>query len=322
VIKLLFLASIAVAGAAIVPPAARAQYPARPVRLIVPSGPGGGTDGIARPLSQKLTELLGQQVVVDNRAGAGGNIGVELVAKSPSDGYTLLLATLSNAIGQSLYGKLPFDLARDFAPVTLLATTPQLLVVHPSLPVKTVKDLIAVAKTRPSQLQYSSAGNGTPTHLAGVLFGTMTGTQLTHVPYKGGGPSVIGILSGEVPLSFAVMPSVVSHVRAARLRGLAVSTAHRSRGMPEMPTISESGVPGYEVTIWYGLLVPTGTPREIIARLHAETVTALGYADMKERLDAAGFEPRTMTPEAYGAFTRSEIQKWAKLVKASGAKPD
>lgn len=301
---------------------AYAEYPTRPIRLVVPSGPGGGTDSIARPLGQKLSDLMGQQIVVDNRAGAGGNIGVELAARAPGDGYTLLLATLSNVIGASLYSKLNYDLIRDFAPVTLLATTPELLAVHPSLQANSVKDLIALARSRPGQISYASAGNGTPTHLSGVLFERMTGTQLTHVPYKGGGPSIIGLVGGEVQISFAVMPSVVTQVRAGKLRGLAVSTPQRSSSMPELPTIGEAGVPGYEVMIWYGLLVPAGTPRPTVARLHAETVKALGFAEVRERLVAAGFDPRTMTPEQYGAFTRSEMNKWSRLVKESGARAD
>jgi tripartite-type tricarboxylate transporter receptor subunit TctC len=303
-------------------PAAHAQYPAKPVRLIVPYPPGGGTDTLARLLTQKLGETLGQQVVLENRPGAGANIGTELAAKAPADGYTLLLSTIANAISASLYAKLNYDLARDFAPVTLLATTPHIVVVHPSLPVTSIRDLIALAKTRPGQLAYSSSGSGTPSHLAGELFNTMAGIKMTHVPYKGGGPSVISMLSGETAAGFATTPSVLQHVRSGKLRGLAVTTDRRSPSTPDLPTVAEAGLPGYAAGSWYGLVAPVGTPRDIIARLHTETLKVLRLPDVKERLDATGFEVLTSTPEEYAAFTRSEIEKWAKVVKASGARAD
>lgn len=299
---------------------AHAQYPVKPVRLIVPFPPGGGTDTIARVLGPKLSEGLGQQVVVDNRPGAGATIGVEIAARSPADGYTLLLATITNAIGMSLYSKLSWDLNRDFAPVTQLATTPHILVVHPSVPVKTVKELVALAKLRPRDLHYSSSGNGTAAHLAGELFQQLTGSRMTHVPYKGGGPSVIGLVSGEVAVGFATMPSVIGHVRSGRLRGIAVTTARRSASEANLPTVSEAGVPGYEMGSWYGLAVPAGTPKEIIARLHAETTKLLKLPDVTQRLGASGFEVLTSTPDEYGAFTRNEIAKWGKMVKAAGLK--
>ncbi len=299
---------------------AHAQYPAKPLRLIVPYPPGGGTDTIARVVAQKLSEAIGQQVVVDNRPGAGAPRGHEIAAKAPPHGYTLLLATIANTISASLYSKLNYDLVRDFAPVTLLATTPHILVVHPSLPVKTVRELIAFAKARPGQLTYSSSGSGTPAHLAGELFASLTGVNMIHVPYKGGGPSVIALVGGEVSVGFATMPSVLAHVKAGKLRALAVTTAQRSPSMPDLPALGEAAVPGYDVGSWYGLLVPAGTPKEIIARLHAETLKVLKLPDTRQRLDAAGFEVLTSTPEEYGAFTRSEIEKWAKVVKASGAR--
>jgi tripartite-type tricarboxylate transporter receptor subunit TctC len=301
---------------------AQPQYPSKAVRLIVPYPPGGGTDTIARILSQKLSELLGQQVIMDNRPGAGANIGVELAARSPADGYTLLLTTISNAISASLYSKLNYDLVKDFAPITLLATTPHILVVHPSVPVKTVKEFIVFAKARPDQLAYSSSGSGTPAHLAAELFKYMTGIKMIHIPYKGGGPSVVGLVGGEASVGFATMPSVLVHVKSGRLRGLAVTTAKRSPNTPDLPTISEAGVPGYDAGSWYGLAVPTGTPKDIIARLHAETHKALKLPDVKQRLDGVGFEVLLSTPEEYGAFTRSEIDKWAKVVKASGARAE
>ncbi len=299
-----------------------AQYPGKTVRLIVPYPPGGGTDTLARVLSQRLGEALGQQVMIDNRPGAGANIGVEIAAKAPNDGYTLLMAAISNAISASLYRKLNYDLVRDFAPITLLATTPHILVVHPSLPVKSVRELVAFAKARPGQLAYSSSGSGTPSHLGGELFDSMAGVKLTHVPYKGGGPSVIALVGGEVSVGFATMPSVISHVKAGKLRGLAVTTAQRSPAMPELVTVSETGVPGYEMGSWYGLMAPAGTPRDVVVRLNAEAAKVLKLSDVRQRLDALGFEALLSTPEEYGAFTKIEIEKWAKVVKASGARAD
>lgn len=316
----LMVGAIAMFAAAM--PVAAQTYPTKPVRLIVPYPPGGGTDTLARVLSQKLSEALGQQVVIDNRPGAGANIGTELAAKAPADGYTLLMAAISNAISASLYSKLNYDLVRDFAPITLLATTPHVLVVHPSLPAKSVKQLIVLAMARPGQLAYSSSGSGTPSHLGGELFDAMTGVKMTHVPYKGGGPSVIALLGGEVSVSFATMPSVIFQVNAGKLRALAVTTAQRSPSAPQLPTVGEAGVAGYEMGSWYGLLAPAGTGKDIVARLNAESARVLKLADVKQRLDASGFEALISTPEEYGAFTKSEIEKWAKVVKSSGARAD
>ncbi len=317
-----FLTLLMFACANAIPVFAQPQYPVKPLRLIVPYPPGGGTDTLARLLVQKLSEALGQQVVLDNRPGAGANIGVEAAAKSPPDGYTLLLATIANAISASLYSKLNYDLVKDFSSVTLLATTPHMLVVHPSVPARSVKEFVALATARPQQLAYSSSGSGTPSHLAGELFASMTGVRLVHVPYKGGGPSVIALLSGEVSVGFATMPSVIPHVKAGKLRALAVTTAQRSPSFPQLRTISEAGVPGYDAGSWYGLLVPAGTPKEVVARLNAETVKLLKLPEVKGRLDSAGFEVLVSTPEEYAAFTRNEIEKWAKVVKASGARAD
>ena len=299
-----------------------AQYPVRPVRLIVPFPPGGGTDTMARVVAPKLSEFLGQQVVAENRGGAGANIGAELAAKSAPDGYTLLLNTITNAIGASLYSKLNYDLVRDFAPITQLATTPHILVVHPSVPVKSVKEFIAFARARPGELTYSSSGSGSAAHLAGELFNSLTGVKSVHVPYKGGGPSMIALVGGEVSVCFATMPSAIGYVKSGRLRGIAVTTAQRSPSTPELPTIAETGIAGYEAGSWYGLSAPAGTPKEIIARLHAETLKVLGLPDVKERLANAGFEVVVSTPEQFAEFTRSEIQKWGKIVKAAGLKVD
>jgi tripartite-type tricarboxylate transporter receptor subunit TctC len=277
---------------------------------------------MARVVAPKLSEFLGQQVVAENRGGAGANIGAELAAKSAPDGYTLLLNTITNAIGASLYSKLNYDLVRDFAPITQLATTPHILVVHPSVPVKSVKEFIAFARARPGELTYSSSGSGSAAHLAGELFNSLTGVKSVHVPYKGGGPSMIALVGGEVSLCFATMPSAIGYVRSGRLRGIAVTTERRSPSTPELPTIAETGVAGYEAGSWYGLSVPAGTSKEIIARLHAETIKVVGLPDVKERLFNAGFEIVTSTPEQFATFTRTEIQKWGKIVKAAGLKVD
>jgi tripartite-type tricarboxylate transporter receptor subunit TctC len=303
-------------------PAAHAQYPSKPVRLIVPFPPGGGTDAMARVLAPKLGEGIGQQVVIDNRGGAGATIGTEIAAKSPPDGYTLFLMTVTNAVGMGLYPNLKFDLVRDFAPVTKLATTPHVIVVHPSVPAKTIKELIALAKARPGALVYSSSGSGTVSHLAGEYFGYLTGTKMLHVPYKGGGPSVSALISGEVSVGFATMPSVLGQVKSGRLRGIAMTTAQRSASLPDLPTVGDAGIANYDVGSWYGLSVPTGTPKEIITRLHDVTVKLLALPDVRERLAASGFEVLVSTPEQYGEFVRSEVERWGKVVKLSGAKAD
>ena len=298
------------------------QYPVKPIRLVLPFPPGGGTDTVGRIVALKLSEQLGQQVIVENRPGGGANIGAELVAKSAPDGYTLLVPTITNAIGQTLYTRLNFDLVKDFAHVTLLATTPLILVVHPSVPVKTVKDFTAFTKARPGQLSYSSSGSGSAAHLAGELYSSMTGVKMVHVPYKGGGPSMIALVGGEVSACFATMPSAVTYVRNGRLRGIAVTTAKRSPATPDVPTVAEAGVPGYEAGSWYGLVGPAGTPKDAITRLHTETVKLLKLPDVKDRLDNAGFEVLTSTPEEYLAFTRTEVAKWGKIVKTIGLRAD
>jgi tripartite-type tricarboxylate transporter receptor subunit TctC len=317
------LCAVALTAAAVMVAAAHAQsYPVKPIRFVIPFPPGGGTDTMARVMAPKLSEALGQQVVIDNRGGAGATIGTEIAAKSPPDGYTLLLMTVTNAVGMSLYPNLKYDLVRDFAPVTRVATTPHILVVHPSVPAKTVKELVALAKARPGALVYSSSGSGSVSHLGGEYFAYLTGTKLLHVPYKGGGPSVSALLSGEVSAAFATMPSVISYVKAGRVRALALTTAQRSPSLPDLMTVTEAGIPNYDVGSWYGLSVPAGTSKEIITRLHAETVKLLNLADVKQRLDASGFEVITSTPEQYGEFVRAEVERWAKVVKMSGARAD
>jgi len=315
--SLLLLASLVPFAATV-----HAEFPEKPLRLVVPFPPGGGTEPLARIWSQKIAEVFGYQVIVDNRPGAGTTIGAEIVAKSPPDGYTILLGSIANAISAVLYTKLNYDLARDLAPITLLATTPSVLVVHPTLPVKSVRELVALARARPGELAYASSGSGTPNHLAAELFSYMTNIRMVHIPYKGGGPSVIALLSGEAPLSFASLPSAIQHIRAAKLRALGVTTAQRSPALPGLPTIDESGVPGYEAETWYGVSAPARTSKEIIARLNAETAKAFTTADMKERLDGMGYLVRVTTPDQYAAFTRSEIDKWAKVVKAAHMRAD
>ena len=302
--------------------AAQGQYANKPLRMILPFPPGGGSDAFSRIFAPKLAEVLGQPVVIDNRPGGGANIGAEIAAKMPADGYTLFLGNVAHAINASLYSKLNYDLVRDFAPVSLLATTPNMLVVHPSVPAKTVKELIALAKVRPGQLDVASSGAGSSAHLASELFSSMAGTRMNHVPYKGGGPAVVALVGGQVSVGFATTPSVIQHVKSGRMRGLAVTSAQRSPSAPELPTISEAALPGYEAGTWYGLMVPTGTPEQIIARLHVESNKLLMVAEVKGRLNAAGFDLIGTTPEQLRAYVRSEIDKWAKVVKSAGVRVD
>jgi tripartite-type tricarboxylate transporter receptor subunit TctC len=301
---------------------AQAQYPAKPIRFILPFPPGGGTDTLGRMIAQKLGETLGQQVVSDNRPGGGANLGAEIAAKSPPDGYTIFMGNVAHTINVSLYPKLNYDLVKDFAPVSILASTPNILVVHPSLPVKSVKELIALTKSRPGQLDFASAGSGSSSHLAGELFNNMGGVKLTHIPYKGGGPAVVALISGQVPVGFATTPSVMPHVTSGRVRGLAVTGDRRLSLAPDLPTISEAGIKGYEASTWYGLLVPAATPMDIINRLHATTVKILALDDLKKRLESSGFQGIGSTPQEYAAYTNSEIAKWAKVIKAAGIRAD
>jgi tripartite-type tricarboxylate transporter receptor subunit TctC len=299
------------------------SYPSKTVRMIVPFPPGGTTDILGRLAAQKLSDTLGHQVIVDNRPGAGGNIGAELAAKSPADGYTLLAAPGSTlTIHPSLYAKLPFDPLRDFAPITMLAAVPNLLVVHPSLPVKSVKDLIALAKAKPGELNYASTGAGQSTHLSMELFKNMAGVKITHVPYKGSAPAISDLMGGHVLLMFDNMPSALPQAKAGKLRGVAVSTSKRSPVMPSVPTVSESGLPGFEVSVWFSVLAPANTPREIIDRLNAVLVKALHTPDMRERLASQGAEAIGNTPEAFAAQMKADIAKWAKVVRDSNIKLD
>ncbi|HEX2828123.1 MAG TPA: tripartite tricarboxylate transporter substrate binding protein [Burkholderiales bacterium] len=297
-------------------------YPLKPIRLVAPFPPGGGTDFLARLFGQKMSETLSQQVVVDNRGGAGGTIGTDIVAKAPPDGYTIILVSASHAINPGLYPKLPYDSIHDFAPITQIATSPGILVVNPSLPVKTVKELIALARAKPGQINYASAGSGTPPHLAGELFKLMAKIDMVHVPYKGNAPAFTDVIGGQVSLIFPTMPSAMPFIKSGKLRPIAVTSAKRSPAAPDIPTIAESGLPGYEATSWYGILAPGRTPREIVAKLHEVLVSIIGAPDMKDKLAAQGLDPVGNTPQQFAAMIKAEIAKWLKVVKASGAKPE
>jgi tripartite-type tricarboxylate transporter receptor subunit TctC len=298
-------------------------YPAKAVRVIVPYPPGGGTDTIARPLAQKLTESFGQQVIIDNRGGAGGNVGMELAARAAPDGYTLVIGlTAQLAVNPALYRKLPYDPVKDYEPITLIGAGAYLLVVHPSLPVKDVKELVALAKARPGQITYASSGNGSGGHLCMELFKTMTGTNFVHVPYKGGGPALVDTLAGQVQVLFTPPVSATQHVQSGRLRALAVSTVRRSSGMPDLPTIAESGVPGYDSGVWYGVLAPAGTPREIVMRVNGDVVKALQQPDFRTMLVANSIDPIGSSPEVLAQFIRIEMAKWAKVVREADVRVD
>ena len=299
--------------------AAAQGYPNRPVRLIVPYAPGGGTDILARALAPRVSEALGQTLVIENRPGAGGNIGADAVAKSAPDGYTLLMAANTIAINAGL-AKLPFDPLKDFAPVTMLATAPMLLLVHPSVNAKTTSELIALAKANPGKLNFSNAGNGTPQHLAEELFNRMAGVQIEHIVYKGGGPALQALVAGDTQAAVLTLAAAKPFVQSGRLRALAVATAKRSQTMPEIATVAETGVPGYEADLWYGIMAAAGTPRDVVLRLNDAFGKALAAADVRERLAAQGFEPAPGTPERLGDIHRDDVAKYGKLIRDAGIK--
>jgi tripartite-type tricarboxylate transporter receptor subunit TctC len=300
-----------------------AGYPSKPVRLVLPYPPGGGSDTIGRPLAQRLAENLGQQVVVENRGGANGNIGMEAAARSAPDGYTIVLAlTAQLAINVSLYKEIPYDPVRDFEPITLFGTGAYILVVHPSLPVKSVKELIAFARARPGEIAYASSGNGSGGHLAAEMLKSMAGVNLLHVPYKGGGPALMDLLAGNVQVLFATQLVSGPHIQSGRVRALAVSTPQRSPGLPDLPTVAEAGLPGFDSGIWYGILAPAGTPREIIARLNNEIVRVLNQPDYRDFLVRNAVIPIGSPPDELGRYIKSEIVKWAKVVKDAGVRVD
>ena len=304
-------------------PALAQQYPNKPIRLIVPFAAGGGTDLLGRTLAQKLNEAWGQPVLVDNRAGGGGNIGTDAVAKAPPDGYTLLMGYVGNlAINPYLFRSLPYDSVRDFAPVTLAATAPNVFVAHPSLPTKTVKDVVALAKAKPGALNYASAGNGTVGHMVAELFKTVTHVNIVHVPYKGNGAAITDVLGGHVQLMFSAPGTVINHIKSGKLRGIAVASAQRVNGLENVPTFAEAGFPAVEATAWYGVLAPANTPRPIVDKLHSELARILKLPDVKERLATEGYDATSCTPEEFTQLIKTDLAKWQKVVKASGAHVD
>ncbi len=317
--------SLAATLAALTPQAAAAAdaYPAKPIRFVVAFPPGGGTDIIARSIAQKLAERIAQQVVVDNRPGAGGNIGTDIVAKSAPDGYTILMGSAGPlAINASLFAKMPFDPIKDLAPVTLAASTPNVLVVHPSLPARTVKELIALARAKPGEINFASSGHGTPAHLAGELFNSMAGVKLVHVPYKGAAPALADLLGGQVQIMFSTMPPALPHVKDGKLRALAVTSRKRSPAALDLPTLDEAALAGFEAITWHGVVVPAGTPTTVIALLNREIVAILHLPEVVERLSGQGAEALGSTPEEFAAYIGSESVKWAKVVRESGAKAE
>jgi tripartite-type tricarboxylate transporter receptor subunit TctC len=293
-----------------------AQYPTRPIRLIVPFAAGSGTDTVARIVQPQLSAALGEQVIIDNRPGAAGNLGAQMAVSAPADGYTVLMGISSHSISMTLYRKPGFDLTRDFVPVTLLAAGSFTLATHPSLPAKSVKELVAFAKKQPGEINVATAG--ATIRLAAKMFDSMAGTQMTEVNYKGTPQAITAVVSGESSVGFPATSAVIPHARAGKLRALAVTTPRRSSMAPDIPTVAESGIPGYDVTTWYGLMFPAGTPKEIVERLHGAAVSALAHPAVKERFATTDLEPHSSTPEEFGAYIRREIVKWAKVIKASG----
>ncbi len=305
-----------------IPAVAAQNYPTKPVRFIVPFPPGGGADVIGRVISQKLSDKWGQQVVIDNRAGAGGNIAAELAAAAPADGHTIYQFNIANAISPGLYKKLNYDPMKDFSAVTLLGSSPFILVVHPSVKAATLQEFIALVKAQPAKFSYASSGNGGPSHLATEMLKSMAGIQLTHVPYKGVATVINDLLSGQVQVTFTVPGSGLPHIKTGRLRGLAITTAKRSAVVPDLPTIAESGVPGYDMSTWYAVTVPTGTPRPIIAKLHTDMTQTLQLPDVRERLIGVGADLVGSTPEFLAEFIKTEIAKWARVVKQADVRID
>ncbi len=296
------------------------DYPSRPLRLIVPTAPGGGTDFTGRLVAAKLSESLGQQVVVENRGGGGGSVGADNAAKSTPDGYTLLLGSIAtHAVNPALYKKLPYDHIKDFAPVSLIGTVPNALVVHPSVPAKSVQEFIAYAKANPGKINYGSSGVGSPPHLSMELLRSLTGINLVHVPYKGAGPALADLLGGQVQAMCTSLAGLINFIKSGRVRALGVTTAKRNPQLPDVPTIVESGIPGYEVTIWYAVFAPVATPRAIVQKLNTEMVKALNSPEMKERMALQGMDPAPSTPAELAAFVKVETAKWAKAAKDSGA---
>lgn len=315
------LAAMLTLGAAPVRAADAQPFPARPIRIVVPFPPGAGTDIVGRAIAQSLHEAWSQPVVVDNRPGAGGTIGSEVVAKATPDGHTLLLGNVSTlAIARSLYPKLGYDSLRDFTPITLITTSENVVVVHPSVPADSIKSLIALAKAKPAQLNYGSAGSGTSSHLGGAMFCAMASIDMTHVPYKGSTQMLPDLVSGQVQLSFSSVPTALPHIKAGQLRALAVTRLKRSSVLPQLPTVHESGVPGFDISLWQGIVAPRGAPRDVVAKLNAQIVASLKTPALRNQLAARGLDAVGNTPEQFRAYIRDEAAKWAKVVKATGAR--
>ncbi len=317
------LLALGVAGAPCARAADTTAFPAHPVRLVIPFPAGGPLDAVGRAIAQQLTDAWGQSVVVDNRPGAGGNIGADLVAKSPPDGYTVVMGALStHAVNPSLYKSMPYDAVKDFAPITLVAITPNVLVVNPSLPVHSVQELIAYAKSHPGKLSFGSGSNGSAGHLAGELFKVDTGVDMVHVPYRGAAPAMQALLAGDTQLMFDNLASAMQQVKAGKLRALAVTTAKRSPLVPELPTMIEAGLPDFDISTWFGLLAPAGTPQPVIEKWNAAVTRILNAPDMRERLAQQGAQAAPTTPDEFARFIAAEVPKYARIVKASGAKVD
>ncbi len=296
-------------------------YPAKPIRMVVPFAPGGPTDLYARSVGQELSKLLGQPVIVDNRSGAGGNLGADIIAKSAPDGYSIVLGTVGAfAVNMTLYPKMPYDVLRDFAPVSLVAIVPMMLVVHPNVPVKTPKDLVELAKAKPGQLTYGSAGSGTSIHMASEMFKAMTGVDMVHIPYKGTAPAMTDLIGGQLQLMFSDATSAIPQAKSGKVRAVAVTK--RVEAMPDVPTFAETGFPNYDPSFWVGIFAPAGTPRDIVLRLNGAIAKSLQAPEVRERFISQGAQPVSNTPEEFTEFVRAEIAKWAKVVKASGAKVD
>lgn len=317
------LACAIVLAAAATPQATAQSFPSRPVKLVIPFPPGGSLDNVGRLIAQKLSETWGQQVVIENKPGAGGNIGADSVAKSPSDGYTVVMGALStHAVNPSLYAKMPYDAARDFAPISLVAITPNVLIVNAATPVHSVKDMVAWAKANPGRTNFGSGSNGSAGHLAGELFKLETGTDVAHIPYKGGAPALQALLAGDTQFMFDNLANAMAQVKGGKVRAIAVTTAQRSKLAPELPTMAEAGLPGFDISTWFGLLAPAGTPPDVVAKWNADVVKVLNAPDVREKMLAQGAEPAPTTPAEFAAFIAKEREKYARIVKASGAKVD
>jgi tripartite-type tricarboxylate transporter receptor subunit TctC len=318
-----FLRNALLAALCALPFAASAQYPDKPIRYVVPYPPGGPLDTVARLLGQKVSERLGQPVIVDNKPGAGGNIGADFVAKSAQDGYTILMgAVATHAINPALYAKMPYDPVKDFTPITLIGVTPNVLVVNPTVPAKDVKEFIAYAKANPGKLNFGSGSTGSAGHLAGELFNGMAGVQMTHIPYKGAAPAMQDLIGGQIHLMFDNMASSLPQVKAGKIRALAVTTPKRASAAPELPTIAESGLPGFDISTWFGLFAPANVPKDVVAKLHAEFARALALPDVREKLASLGIEPVGNKPEEFAAYIKSEAVKYGDVIKKSGARAD